>query len=724
MQAQANRAAEIARERSTLKSGSRKWLYATVSAAIFMGVPAAQAQVSTGVLPSGWTGSGNFGTATANGVVTTPPVGGSSYLYISTNGGVSGVGSLSGVGGNGSPTNGSTILSPLFGGTMGTTLQFGFNYVTSDGSGFADYSYARLLDESGAQTSILFTARTVANGGDTVPGFGMPALTATLSPTNTPIQSGTTWSPLGSSSGDCWDSGCGYTGWIQSTYVLPATGNYRLEYGVTNWDDDGSSDMSFNSGMAISNVVLGGVLLSGTNTIPVADAGPDQDNVASGAIVTLSGSGTDADDDDLTYSWTQTGGTTVTLSGATTKSPTFSAPPLATGELEAGLTFSLRVNDGTAFSDADTVKITVIASAKPVSNIDETAGSASQASAMTSGEVIVDVVADAGAQGFSDAPQVVTSYGESGAMVILGGKGRASAPGIAAIDALTMEDRKAMRARSGGSVPGLFAYADDGGAAASDAVNPARFQAWASLRYTHLDTSATLNNLEGGQWNGLAGLNIRMNPSTVLGVFTGYEAMSFVDDGASEFGGNGFTGGVYGLWQPQGGLRFDTQVSATRLGYEADSGGVTGEFDATRIIAAAGLTGTMAHGAYILEPSLRGTAVWENQDGYTDSAAVVQDARAFHFGKIAAGMKVSTTVDLGDGKSISPYAGGSIDYRYSGGDTTATLEAMDDVSATLNAGFNAKLSAATTLALDGNVSGLGLDDVLLWSARARLGVGF
>ena len=60
---------------------------------------------------------------------------------------------------------------------------------------------------------------------------------------------------------------------------------------------------------------------------PVADAGPDQE-VNAGDTVTLDGTGsTDPDSDPLTYSWVQTAGPAVTLTGANTAQPTFTAPP-------------------------------------------------------------------------------------------------------------------------------------------------------------------------------------------------------------------------------------------------------------------------------------------------------------------------------------------------------------------------------------------------------------
>src|SRR5690606_10373828 len=136
---------------------------------------------------------GNCGALGANGVVTASPLGGT-YQYVSTNGGVSGAGSLE----LGSETDGSSYITTAFAANAGSSLDFYFNYITSDGSGFADYGWAALRPTAGNDI-ILFAARTTPSG-DTVPGFGLPGLApgVVLTPASTPIIPGApSWAPLG-----------------------------------------------------------------------------------------------------------------------------------------------------------------------------------------------------------------------------------------------------------------------------------------------------------------------------------------------------------------------------------------------------------------------------------------------------------------------------------------------------------------------------------------------
>ncbi|HEY3354578.1 MAG TPA: M36 family metallopeptidase, partial [Polyangia bacterium] len=100
------------------------------------------------------------------------------------------------------------------------------------------------------------------------------------------------------------------------------------------------------------------ITVRNVNHAPTANAGATQ-TVDELTAVALSGAAsTDPDGDALTYAWTQTGGPAVTLTGATTAAPTFTAP--AVGAAGDTLTFALIVTDALGLASAPApVTITV-----------------------------------------------------------------------------------------------------------------------------------------------------------------------------------------------------------------------------------------------------------------------------------------------------------------------------------------------------------------------------
>jgi len=229
------------------------WQSIAAAAVLAVGSQTASAQAFSGGLPAGWDCTGNCGTSGANGVVTLAPGGGSQYGYVSSAGGQYGVSPFA----LGGETDGSKLTSTSFAAAAGDAVAFKFNYITSDGAGFADYAWARIIRASdNSEVAILFTARTKPSG-SIIPGQGMPPAQATINPTNVPIiGGGPSWAPLGGSSGACYSGGCGYTGWVDSTYTLNETGEFKLEFGVIN-----SLDTIFDSGMAFDGITIAGVPL-------------------------------------------------------------------------------------------------------------------------------------------------------------------------------------------------------------------------------------------------------------------------------------------------------------------------------------------------------------------------------------------------------------------------------------------------------------------------------
>ena len=91
------------------------------------------------------------------------------------------------------------------------------------------------------------------------------------------------------------------------------------------------------------------------NQPPVADAGPDQ-SVDAGTVVILSGMASDPDGTIASYGWTQTGGTTVSLTGAASDMAAFTAPDVSTTET---LAFRFTVTDDAGAQASDDVRVTV-----------------------------------------------------------------------------------------------------------------------------------------------------------------------------------------------------------------------------------------------------------------------------------------------------------------------------------------------------------------------------
>jgi len=177
--------------------------------------------------------------------------------YVTTDGGVNGSSALDlkehgkGIG---NETNGSAVRSSTFTAANNDRLQLYFNYVSTDGGGYGDYAWARLVNESNNNTAAwLFTARSSNSArGQVVPGgvLGdqedndlLDKMGAVLNNGDTidgTLSTNTNWAPLGTDSGYCWDgsSTCGATGWILSDYTVRGGGSYYLEFGVVNWGDE------------------------------------------------------------------------------------------------------------------------------------------------------------------------------------------------------------------------------------------------------------------------------------------------------------------------------------------------------------------------------------------------------------------------------------------------------------------------------------------------------
>lgn len=243
-------------------------------------IPAAQAS-NISVSGNTWTANGTAGLIYGDSIVNNSPTGNAQFGYVSTSGGVYGVSPLilrDEGRGTENRTNGSKIQSNAFNANANDTLTLHFNYISTDGRGYDDYAWARLVNADTNNTAAwLFTARsTNSANGNVVPGNVLnrqvdntlpDELDAVLNDGNTVgfNVAGTNWIPLGSSNGICWDNAntCGPTGWIKSAYSFTASGSYFLEFGVINWGDE-----AFDTALAFDFGGLQQVNFSGVTLVP------------------------------------------------------------------------------------------------------------------------------------------------------------------------------------------------------------------------------------------------------------------------------------------------------------------------------------------------------------------------------------------------------------------------------------------------------------------------
>jgi len=108
-----------------------------------------------------------------------------------------------------------------------------------------------------------------------------------------------------------------------------------------------------NEGATATDIIV--ITVNPVNVAPIANTGSDQ-TVNEVTSVSLTGSGTDSDGTIESYSWTQTDGNPVTITGEDTATATFNAPSTL---VQLPLTFQLTVTDNEGATATDTIDIMV-----------------------------------------------------------------------------------------------------------------------------------------------------------------------------------------------------------------------------------------------------------------------------------------------------------------------------------------------------------------------------
>lgn len=204
-------------------------------------------------IPAAWTSFGTTGASLA--VPNLSPTQGTKFAFMQTPGTTT-----TSFGG----TGGSTLQSDAFAASAGDILGLDFNFLTNDGTtGFRDFAYVQLLNSSNAVVATVANANTTGAVDQAVPAFGS-------SPPSPPdISSGVLLSPLtaifdGVSTGplgvvtygpgkypNAGGEKGGSTGFVHSTFTIPANDTYKLLFVVMDF-----GNRAFSSALVIDKISL------------------------------------------------------------------------------------------------------------------------------------------------------------------------------------------------------------------------------------------------------------------------------------------------------------------------------------------------------------------------------------------------------------------------------------------------------------------------------------
>lgn len=511
-------------------------------------------------------------------------------------------------------------------------------------------------------------------------------------------------------------------------------------------DDD--SSFSFTLSTAVTGFGVGthtyslvsGSSFTASTSAPTANAGTDQ-IVASAASVTLDGSTSDANDvaQSLSYAWTQTSGPTVTLTGDTTASPTFTAPALVIGDADATLIFSLTVTDPDG-SDTDTVQVTVNAP------VDNTAPGAPTASCTRddSGVITLTGTAEANASINIILPDAstanTTASGVDGSYSFTSGAGipegnasisavdgfmntspsttasctTATTPVVSETETVISNFQESRARNLQSNMPNLagIVYGDFGGALSADITRGRGFfefdssyerSGWVRMRGSWSTNDTTDNSYVLGA----VGSHTKLTPNAHFGAMLVFDRATS-DDGTAETSGTGWLVGPYTVVKhPDQPLIFDGTLLFGRTSNETSPAGTyTDSYDGKRVLANMNVSGNVAMDRFVLTPRVGASWSREVSQAYTDSnsASVPQVTQSNLTLAIGFDVRVPVMMETGSLDLLGGMTGFMSQTEDSAGDD------RQENSAQVSAGAHYVTEDETHIRVKAFVDGLGLDD--------------
>ena len=241
-----------------------------------------------------------------------------------------------------------------------------------------------------------------------------------------------------------------------------------------------------------------------------------------------------------------------------------------------------------------------------------------------------------------------------------------------------------------------------------------KWNLWGDAKYTWNDYDIPFFDIDGGLWNGLAGIDYKITDRLTLGLLGSYERADL---------GEGIESTGWGVGPYLGFVITDNIVfSASMLGTWLDgSQSPFIDYDSERLQAAASLNGYWYFGMLRVTPGV--SLSWSKE--WLDTEGGLPD-QTIETAMLTPSLQLGNSFRLGAAATIEPWAGAAFDYVFVN-DTEidgfgGTEDSYSDLR--LQAGFNFGLGNHAQLAITGELGGLLQDDLDTYAVEANLAIQF
>lgn len=223
------------------------------------------------------------------------------------------------------------------------------------------------------------------------------------------------------------------------------------------------------------------------------------------------------------------------------------------------------------------------------------------------------------------------------------------------------------------------------------------------------------------------GADYPLTPDLLIGFLTQFDwAEEDSDSLGSHVEGRGWMAGPYLSARLRQNLFLDLRAAWGRSDNEVDPFGLyTDDFDTTRWLAIARLSGNWRSGAMRVTPSVSVKYGQEHQESYTDSMGVLIPDQTVSLGRVEFGPEFAYRHRRLDGTLIEPQLKltGIWDFENDGGLTLdGDVTTPDELRAKVEAGVLVQMTSGWSLRATGSYDGIGADDYEAYSAKLWLNV--